>query len=38
MQGQPVKADLNILSITALSKLNLNCPFPLFISKKKNRL
>ena len=38
MQGKPAKADLNILSIRlsiiALSKLNLQCPFPLLVSNK----
>ena len=36
--GKPVKANLNILSIrlsiTALSKINLHCPFPLLVSNK----
>ena len=38
MQGKPVKIDLNILSIRlsikALLKLNLQCPFPLLVSNK----
>ena len=38
MQGKPVKADLNTLSIplsiTALLKLNLQGPFPLLVSNK----